>query len=214
MLIQYDYTDTYRFHNFSRQEFTCITPFGAGIFAKSRIDQIWISPATLWQSRDAYIKTDISQLIKSDHRMMIMELETWQIDKPKQPRLHKIHHTFNWTSTTEEEWGFFSSQIESQIKEDPRFKQTLTLDRQWNLFKQIVLQAAHDNIRRRKAKHRRNIFQELATANDIVSLHLFLSSIKNAIRNPKVFLPLEVIKKKKQLPKEYQDLSTALSTLQ
>ena len=98
--------------------------------------------------------------MNSDHQIMVTEIEAWQIDSNIQISIYKPNKRYNWNHTTTKQWQKFSEQIKQQIISNLNLKQTTSTDQQWNIFRQILSQAASNNIPKTRPHRKQHINEE------------------------------------------------------
>jgi hypothetical protein len=145
---------------------------------------------------------------------MVTELEAWQIDSDTQMPIHKPNKRYNWNNTTTKQWEKFSEQIEQQITTNSILKQKISTDQRWNIFRQILSQAASNNISKTKPHRKQHINEETSGVTNLIHLQLFLNNIKRTIQNPAVFTLTNLMEKMNNLELHFQSLCTDLTNLQ
>jgi hypothetical protein len=124
----------------------------------SRIDQIWISNLEDWLLTQAEIVPLDSEILPTDHKLMKCTIESWPLTQGQQaPRLRQPNDRYNWNSTSDSQWAKYNKEIEQQLTAkisdiEPSTEQEINYF--WNIFRDTILKACANNIKKIKEKRR------------------------------------------------------------
>ena len=117
--------------------------------SESQIDNIWMPSAIITTATYPKIEEVIST--KSDHRMVMTEMEVKELDRKR--RKKQKRKIFMYKKTEEEKWVNFKKEVKEKIEklEIKSIVNEETLNKAWHKWNLAIKQAANKNI---KSKHR------------------------------------------------------------